>query len=198
MIPGVLSARALGDGVEFTEIHILSDSDRHPKQIARDVESCLAAKFGLTIDHRRISVAQIDPKDRDQRFAIESIQIRLQGRISQAEVVLKLGSANFVGKADGPVSVRHRLMLPAQATADAVAQALGDDAHIVVEDVGRFDVAGTPAIVSIVTLTAGREEETLVGAAFVKRDELEATVRAALSGLNRRIGILLEEAPSPI
>jgi len=68
----------------------------------------------------------------------------------------------------------------------------------VVEDVGRFDVAGTPAIVSIVTLTAGREEETLVGAAFVKRDELEATVRAALSGLNRRIGILLEEAPSPI
>ena len=46
---------------------MLAGSGRHPKQIARDVESCLAAKFGLAVDHRRISVAQMEPVQERRR-----------------------------------------------------------------------------------------------------------------------------------
>ena len=61
LIPGVLSARVVGDAGDPSEIHVLAGSERHPKQIARDVESCLAAKFDLVVDHRKISVAQMEP-----------------------------------------------------------------------------------------------------------------------------------------
>lgn len=190
LIPSVISARVLCNDVEFLEIHILSDSDRHPKQIAHDVESCLAAKYGIHLDQRRISVAQVDPPAYEQRLSIDSIQVKLKDRIFEAEVILKLGSEYFVGQAHGPFSSRHRLLLPSQATAQAICRCLGENVHVIIEDVGRFEVAGSPAVVTIATLTTDRDEETLVGAAYVKRDELEATVRSTLASLNRRISIM--------
>ncbi len=41
------------------EIHVLAGPTRHPKQAVRDVESALAAKWKLRVDHKKISVAQI-------------------------------------------------------------------------------------------------------------------------------------------
>jgi len=41
-------------------VHVITTSDRPGKQIARDVESVLVAKLGIAIDHRKISVAQVD------------------------------------------------------------------------------------------------------------------------------------------
>ncbi len=41
------------------EIHVLADVERNPKQIVRDIESALAAKWKLEIDHKKVSVAQV-------------------------------------------------------------------------------------------------------------------------------------------
>lgn len=41
-------------------VHVVSVSERSAKQIARDVESVLVAKLGVQIDHRKISIAQVD------------------------------------------------------------------------------------------------------------------------------------------
>lgn len=56
---GVLSARVVtGRGGVVEEIHVLTSEDLSPKQTVRNVESALLAHFDLTVDHRKISVAQ--------------------------------------------------------------------------------------------------------------------------------------------
>ena len=58
-VPGVRSARVVGGDVP-TEIHIVTTSKRSPKQVVRDVQSLAAAGYGVPIDHRIVSVVQLD------------------------------------------------------------------------------------------------------------------------------------------
>jgi hypothetical protein len=58
-VPGVKSVRVVGDDSP-TEIHIVASSKRPPKQVVRDVQSLAAAGFGMPIDHRIVSVVQLD------------------------------------------------------------------------------------------------------------------------------------------
>jgi len=44
----------------ITEIHVVAESDRSPKLIARDVETCLNAELGLAIDYRKIGVVLLE------------------------------------------------------------------------------------------------------------------------------------------
>jgi len=46
----------------ITEVHAVAVTDRAPKLIARDVETCLKASLGLVVDYRKIGVVVIDPK----------------------------------------------------------------------------------------------------------------------------------------
>ncbi len=46
------------DGDVIREIHVVTRSDRNPKQIVRDIQTILRAKVGVAIDHRVVSVAQ--------------------------------------------------------------------------------------------------------------------------------------------
>lgn len=49
---------ASSDGI-IEEIHVLGLPGKSPKQLVRDVESCLMAGFGVEVDRRKISIAQI-------------------------------------------------------------------------------------------------------------------------------------------
>jgi hypothetical protein len=56
---GVISARVVAKpGGEVEEIHLLTNTEVSPKQTVRNVESALLAHFDLTVDHRKVSVAQ--------------------------------------------------------------------------------------------------------------------------------------------
>ena len=60
-IPGVFSANVSEDELgDIAEIHILASTRRNAKQISRDVQSAIAAAFHREVDHRTISIAQID------------------------------------------------------------------------------------------------------------------------------------------
>jgi hypothetical protein len=54
---GVDGVSVQAEGEELTEIHVVSSSDRTPKQIVRDIQAMLRTELGLTIDHRVVSVA---------------------------------------------------------------------------------------------------------------------------------------------
>src|SRR5262245_27567000 len=45
------------EGEEVREIHVLTRSKRPPKQIVRDVQTVLLARYGKSIDYRVVSVA---------------------------------------------------------------------------------------------------------------------------------------------
>lgn len=60
-LTGVLSASMVTDASgEIREIHVVTSSEVRPKQTVRNVESALQAHLGITVDHRKISVAQTD------------------------------------------------------------------------------------------------------------------------------------------
>jgi hypothetical protein len=58
-LSGVLSARIVArPGGQIEEVHVLTTEEVGAKQTVRNVESALLAHFDLTLDHRKISVAQ--------------------------------------------------------------------------------------------------------------------------------------------
>jgi len=60
-IKDIVSAKIItGPDGKIAEIHVISKAGRSPKQIARDVESTLIAFLGSEIDHKKISIAQIN------------------------------------------------------------------------------------------------------------------------------------------
>src|SRR5262252_7320571 len=55
----VESASIQSEGDTIREIHILSRSNRPPKQIVRDVQTVLQARFNRSIDYRVVLVAYL-------------------------------------------------------------------------------------------------------------------------------------------
>ena len=69
------------------EVHVVSDSDRQPKRVARDVESLIVAKLGMAIDHRKISVAQVDGGDGEDQVAPAAVAEEGAEVVSEEAVV---------------------------------------------------------------------------------------------------------------
>lgn len=58
---------ALDEDGTISEVHVVAATERPPKMIARDVETCLMAELGLEIDYRKIGVVLIDTIDEESR-----------------------------------------------------------------------------------------------------------------------------------
>ena len=59
-LPGIQKARVVvNDWGAIEEIHILTGLARNPKQIVRDVQSALKAQWDITVDRRKVSIAQV-------------------------------------------------------------------------------------------------------------------------------------------
>lgn len=196
-VKGVLSARAvLDDEGQLQEVHVLARRTRNAKQIVRDVESVCNAQFGLPIDHRRISVAQIDDEEAADgpsvvRIYPRAVQVNNTG--SGLEIKVELISDEggvYVGVASGAQSAANRLRLVAMATLFAVEEYLGEICSFVLDDVVSFDISRFAGVLAGITLVTPQGEEGLVGSALVKRDLGEAVVKAVLNAINRRLMLI--------
>src|SRR5688572_19680558 len=90
-VAGVKSARVVANG-NLQEIHILANSERSPKQIVRDIQSLATAGFGFAVDHRIVSVVQLDddgPTGSPPRVALERVVFWNFGGHGQVEVALR-------------------------------------------------------------------------------------------------------------
>lgn len=60
-IIGISSCKiSTNDAGEITEIHVVATTEKPPKLIARDVESCLKAEMGIQVDYKKIGVVVFD------------------------------------------------------------------------------------------------------------------------------------------
>lgn len=174
------------------EIHVLADHTRTPKQIVRDIESATLIKLGTALDHKQISIAQLGEKEKAafvpcSRFQIERIGSSVGGGELQITLTISLGEEVFTATATGPNTRQFRLRLVAEATLKAVEQYLRSKNKFVAADVQRVRMAGQEIIVVIISLCFGSGEEILPGSALNKGDEMEATVKATLDTINRRL-----------
>ncbi len=150
---GVKAARVVAPrGTEIQEIHILTTDEVSPKQTVRNVESALAAHFGVSVDHRKISVAQAarrtadaeaeaesaeehapvrmvslfeQPRSGERRLLFLGHQIETQrSQQARVEVALEWEGRVFKGHAAGADVPRSRFSALANATLRAMENAL--------------------------------------------------------------------------
>ena len=192
-LPGVINANVVFYEDDIEEIHVLSDMSRSPKQIVRDIQSLLMAQFQKEIDHRVISIAQIEYELKPTvkpaaRFAIEAVTIAKKRDHTEVEVTLSINGKAYVGKQSALKDNYDVFRGIAQATMNAILLASDSQQTYAVLDVRFTEVAGErTAIVCISMASPGNSVCRCSGTAFSFDDDANAIVKATLSALNRRI-----------
>ncbi|HSG78834.1 MAG TPA: hypothetical protein VLD62_04570 [Acidimicrobiia bacterium] len=188
-LPSVNAVRVVGDRDRVREVHVLAAPDKAAKQVVRDVQTLALARFGVDIDRRSVSVVQIGP-DRissdDDRPAIIGVHEIPEGARTTVAVTLRWHNEEYVGTASGPAAQSARLRLVGEAALRAVEDIIADQA-LALDAIGAPGVGMRRVIVALVVGTGEEGEEVSVGSALSNGDDSEATVRAVLDALNRRI-----------
>jgi hypothetical protein len=179
------------------EIHVLALPNKTPKQIVRDIESTIMASFGIAIDHKKISIAQLGPDVMPQsgpkqsaRAQIKSINAEISGVQAVITVALELEGDTYVGQSLGPNSQTGRKRLVSQATLNAIEEYLHGAMSFALEDVDIVDLGSESVAVACVTLVTSLGEQAFAGSALVRQNEKDSIVRATLDAINRRMGFL--------
>jgi hypothetical protein len=199
-VAGVSSARVVGDDVP-REIHVVANSERPPKQVVRDVQSLAAARFGISIDHRIVSVVQLDDQialepspqaeeEEDQgRLVIDRVVFASKGHSGWVRVGLRWPDGEVTEGAGVAGATRESR---ARGASLAVQQALDPmlTTNEVSLDVDQVLIAqlGVEDTVTVKLMWhEGRRSTALVGSALIDDDVASATVRAFLQAINRKL-----------
>ena len=210
-VPGVKSARIVGRGSP-TEIHIVASHERTPKQLVRDVQSLAQAGFGLPIDHRIVSIVQLEDEsplpdatidldndeippppppddDRARRPLLERVVFATKGASGWVKVGLRWpdgATTEGAGAAAGSREARARGAT--LATLDALEPALSAKGasleidHVLIHRIGQADAVLVRAL-----YYDGSTSVPVVGSAVVQDDVATAAVRAVLHAINRKL-----------
>ena len=203
-LPAVNAARIVTDDIgRPKELHILASSEKSPKQIARDVQSVAMATFGMEIDHRIISVVQLDQAHLEpilapvgkERVSIGAISSEQRGMRNHARVTLRLGDEEVVGLAEGSIAESSRNRAVAQATLEALRQLVPAAESADVETAACVHLGTRQVAVATLVFVVPPHEEVVSGSAIVRGgNEPEALARAVLDATNRRLQAPAETA----
>jgi hypothetical protein len=206
-VQGVFSARVKIDDIdgEIIECHVLADKSRNVKQLVRDVQSALMAKFHVDLDYKLISVAQVDnldsvmasskadappvveTKTEMPRVQLKSFMMGYEGNNIKAVVSLSMGERVYTGEAMGNSGINSRYKTLAQAVVNAFNYNMDQSMTLTILDVQKFTINGQSAYAVAIYYRLKGREETLLGAAIIREDENMAVVKASLDALNRRV-----------
>jgi hypothetical protein len=216
----VRSARIVtdDDGV-ILEIHVVSDTDRSAKLVARDVESVMVTKLGIQVDHRKISVAKVDDEQEDYEephahaelvstpsgafLAVEDSRVEFVGvslaqsnLVAEARVELRRNGIPTVAEAAGADSTDSVARIVAEATIEAVQHYFANGGLFTVTAVEQTTLGGKPIIAVGVAHVHERREQTLIGACPIGGDVPRAVALATLDAVNRFLRRLEPKEPT--
>ena len=206
IIRGVLSTRVIiGPAGHVDEVHVLAGSSRNPKQIVRDVESVFQTKFGLSIDHKKISVAQTTLDDvpgspaqpraqagpAENRARLMRVVFASAGARAEATVELEVGGELHAGQASGLSSQSGRVRMVAAATLAALEDLLPESVAVAVDEVAMVTMGRRMLAAVTISVLQDGHEAILVGSSLVREDDREASARATLDALNRQLPLLM-------
>ena len=189
-----------GSDGSISEIHIVSGMTRGAKQIARDVESLLLARFSVRIDHKMISVAQIEqpqpakePVLKEFRLACEGFSISVRNRKVQGTVLLSYRGKQYQGISTGALAPLARDRVLVEATLDAVHKYIGRDAVFVLTETKTVVIANMPVMLVSLNMTDPAQSDLLIGASLLRDDVQMSLVKATLCAVNRRLALFARE-----
>ncbi len=179
------------DNGAIQEIHIVSDMERSPKQILRDIEAIMLSEFNQTIDYKKVSIAQIQQDSvktsDDPRLKLTQMSFKTFGREVEISISLEKQGEQFVATLTGINTSRNYKCMIVNTVLEAIHQYLGRTEVFMAEDVKVVQLSSVEVVlVSIVSFYRGREE-ILTGSAKIVSDRNEAIAKASLNAVNRQI-----------
>ena len=172
------------------EIHVLAGPEKSSKSLVRDIQSALTAQFGVQVDHRIISVAQLSeglaPRG-DFRLAHTGREIKSAGGRVSASVTLARGCDTYTGHGESANTPFARRRCVSEAALAAVNRAAGETCFELAS-VDAVTLAGQGIVVAQVYSL--RDGQRLLGSAFLNEDPDNAAVHSVLSAVNRRLSVL--------
>jgi hypothetical protein len=209
-IPDVRGVRIVTDQFERPiEVHVLATTAKHPKQVVRDIQSVAKVAFDLELDHRVISVVQLDNAHlpdvadggavtaaamalEDDRITVARVGTARNGLRCTATVGLSRAGEVQVGEAEGTVASGNIRLLVAKATLDALCRIDPRAERLDVEAVGVQNLASRSFATASIVLLNPPYEEVLLGSAPVRAaGEEDAVARAVLDATNRRLAFVV-------
>lgn len=179
-----------GDNNIFDEIHIVSNGSRSAKQLVRDIQSVLIATYNIQIDHKKISIAEIQDnslKKADCRLKIMSVSHDNSGQKAMVKVVLDNHRNIFENSRIGVNTSRNIDRMLVDVTLKTVEDAYGYEEVFILEDIKTINISTDKVVIVVIACLDGGYEEKLCGSCLVKNDYKEAVVKATLDALNRYI-----------
>jgi len=192
-IRGVISASIQKD--PEVSVELIATRERGAKEIARDVQSLAAAGFGLSIDHRAISI-EWDDNGREiprepmphERPVLRWINVSSEIGGGRVDVGLQWGGKETTGGSSFPLSPGRSLrgLAGAQAVAKALEPGLDKRGHKLTVEVTQFViVAGRQWVLVSGVYDDGSGGRPMLGSALLEDDSVATSARALLDGLNR-------------
>lgn len=188
-LPGIETARVIAESGEPTEIHVLAEPGKPAKQLVRDIQTVAQARFQTAIDRRIVSVVQIEGADllTGNRPIVKDVSETVDGSRITVSVELSWHDERMVGTATGPAAMSTKSRLVAEATLDALEQALDEDAAFGVSAADITDVGPHSVAIAVIVFVVGGTERVLTGSAIEDGSPSKSMVRAVLDALNRHV-----------
>lgn len=190
---GVRAARVVATPTgRVSEIHLVADGRKSAKQVVRDVQTVALAQFDAEIDYRIVSVVQFngDPVpgvSPGTRARLRSISWTSRSTNTTCRVTVGFGDDEGTGESQGAATLHSRPRQAADAAIEALRDAAGASWPLDLVDAGFLEVGGRKVAVALLVGLRRGGEETLLGSALVRTDEMEAVVGAVLDAFNRAL-----------
>jgi hypothetical protein len=193
------------------EIHLLTSTSVKPKQTVRNVESALLAHFDLSVDHRKISVAQtqdavtelpepaipihIVPERRPYESRVlfygHSMETERSNQVKH-RVEIEWNGERYVGEASAADLPRPKLEAVATATLRAVEQAVTQNMEeerqrpsLALDGVKLVEAFDRRFVIVAVHAISGRDTSRLAGTNVADESTDRAAILATLQATDR-------------
>lgn len=211
-LQGVVSVRIVArPGGKIEEIHLLTTTDVKPKQTVRNVESALLAHLDLSVDHRKISVAQTqdavselpepeppmhilpEPQAHESRvlFYGHSMETERSNTVKH-RVEIEWNGERYTGEASAADLPRPKLEAVTSATLRAIEKAIVENLEegqhpptLQLDGVKIVDAFDRRFVLVAVHAISGRDHSRLAGTNIADESTDRAAILATLQATDR-------------
>jgi hypothetical protein len=200
-VPGVAEAEVEpdeeGDGLGLLRLGLTPGVDE--VQVATTVGRMLRERFGLGVDADQVQliedaatpIPEVPRQPNGRRPVISRMQLVSSGLEVTATVALIYQDAVVRGESTGTATQTGVHRAVATAALRALEQLVDAKARFEVDQVEVTPGGRDQTVLVAVTMVSGGGTDRLTGTAVVREDVRQATIRAALDAVNRRLEPLL-------
>jgi hypothetical protein len=196
-VPGVADADVEPDGEGLGLLRLGLAPGVDEAQVATKVGRLLKEKFGLGVDAERVQLIEdaeapeANGRADGRRPVISRMQLVSSGLDVTATVSLSYHGEVVLGESTGTATQSGVHRAVATAALHALEHLLDKKAKFEVESVDVAQTGRDRTVLVSVTMVSGSGTDRLTGSAVVRDDVRQATIRAALDAVNRRLEPLL-------